>query len=188
MLVSAVQHHESALYTQYPLLAGLPPTTPILPFQIIPEHWAVLPALYSSFLLLLLSHVSRVQLCVTPQGAAHQAPVPGILQARTLGWGCHCLLPLPASYLFHMVVYICQCYDLSSSYPFLPHLCSQVCSLCLCLYCVCVCVCVCARSVVSDSLWFPRLCQAPLSMEFSRQEYWNGFPFPSPVPLLLPCK
>ena len=23
-------------------------------------------------------------------------------------------------------------------------------------------------------------CQAPLSMGFSRQEYWNGFPFPSP--------
>ena len=23
-------------------------------------------------------------------------------------------------------------------------------------------------------------CQAPLSMEFSRQEYWSGFPFPSP--------
>ena len=23
-------------------------------------------------------------------------------------------------------------------------------------------------------------CQAPLSMEFSRQEYWNGQPFPSP--------
>ena len=23
-------------------------------------------------------------------------------------------------------------------------------------------------------------CQASLSMEFSRQEYWNGFPFPSP--------
>ena len=23
--------------------------------------------------------------------------------------------------------------------------------------------------------------QAPLSMEFSRQEYWNGLPFPSPV-------
>ena len=22
--------------------------------------------------------------------------------------------------------------------------------------------------------------QAPPSMEFSRQEYWNGFPFPSP--------
>ena len=24
-------------------------------------------------------------------------------------------------------------------------------------------------------------CQAPLSMGFSRQEYWNGLPFPSPV-------
>ena len=23
-------------------------------------------------------------------------------------------------------------------------------------------------------------CQAPLSLEFSRQEYWSGFPFPSP--------
>ena len=23
-------------------------------------------------------------------------------------------------------------------------------------------------------------CQAPLSMEFSRQEYWSAFPFPSP--------
>ena len=23
-------------------------------------------------------------------------------------------------------------------------------------------------------------CQAPLSMEFSRQEYWSGYPFPSP--------
>ena len=26
-------------------------------------------------------------------------------------------------------------------------------------------------------------CQAPLSMGFSRQEYWSGFPFPSPVDL-----
>ena len=24
-------------------------------------------------------------------------------------------------------------------------------------------------------------CQAPLSMEFSRQEYWSGLPFPSPL-------
>ena len=23
--------------------------------------------------------------------------------------------------------------------------------------------------------------QAPLSMEFSRQEYWSGLPFPSPI-------
>ena len=26
-------------------------------------------------------------------------------------------------------------------------------------------------------------CQAPLSMQFSRQEYWSGLPFPSPVDL-----
>ena len=38
-------------------------------------------------LLLLLSHFSRVQLCATPQTAAHQAlPFPGILQARRLEW------------------------------------------------------------------------------------------------------
>jgi len=29
-------------------------------------------------------------------------------------------------------------------------------------------------------------CQAPLSMEFSRQEYWNGLQFPSPEDLLDP--
>ena len=26
---------------------------------------------------------------------------------------------------------------------------------------------------------WPVACQAPLSMEFSRQEYWSGLPFPS---------
>ena len=36
-------------------------------------------------------------------------------------------------------------------------------------------------SVVSDSVipWTVG-CQAPLSTEFSRQEYWSGLPFPSP--------
>ena len=45
-------------------------------------------------LLLLLSHFSRVRLCATPQMAAHQAPVPGILQARTLEWALLLLLLL----------------------------------------------------------------------------------------------
>ena len=35
------------------------------------------------------------------------------------------------------------------------------------------------------------VCQAPLSMEFSRQEYWSGLPFPSPGDLhnswIKPC-
>ena len=41
-------------------------------------------------LLLLLSHSSHVWFCATPQMAAHQALIPGILQARTMG--CHFLL------------------------------------------------------------------------------------------------
>ena len=41
-------------------------------------------------------------------------------------------------------------------------------------------VCVLSCSVGSNSvmLWTVA-CQAPLSMEFSRQEYWNGLTFPS---------
>ena len=36
-------------------------------------------------------------------------------------------------------------------------------------------------SVVSNSVTpWTVICQAPLSMEFSRQEYWSGLPFPSP--------
>ena len=37
-------------------------------------------------------------------------------------------------------------------------------------------------SVLSDSFVTLQIvaCQAPLSMEFFRQEYWNGLPFPSP--------
>ena len=37
-------------------------------------------------------------------------------------------------------------------------------------------------SVVSDSMCLPWIvaCQAPLSLEFSWQEYWSGVPFPAP--------
>ena len=43
-----------------------------------------------------------------------------------------------------------------------------------------VCVCV-SRLVVSDSLWphWTVARQAPVSMGFSRQEYWSGLPFPT---------
>ena len=45
---------------------------------------------------------------------------------------------------------------------------------------LCVCVCI-SCSVVSDSVtpWTVAH-QAPLSVEFSRQEYWRGLPFPTP--------
>ena len=77
----------------------------------------------------------------------------------------------------------------------------------MCVYvCVCVCVCVCVfhnllltssllqsgkASVLVVHVNSLRLfagswtvaCQAPLSMGFSRQEHWNGLPFPSPEDL-----
>ena len=43
-------------------------------------------------LLLLLSRFSCVQLCATPQTAAHQAPRPGDSPGRNTGGGCHFLL------------------------------------------------------------------------------------------------
>ena len=57
------------------------------------------------------------------------------------------------------------------------------------IVCVCVCVCVCARAGASVQLlsrvqlftapWTSAY-QAPLSLEFSRLEYWNSLPFPTP--------
>ena len=55
--------------------------------------------------------------------------------------------------------------------------------------CVCVCVCVsvsvCAQAQSLSCVWlfatpWMVVCQAPLSIRFSRQEYWNGLLFPSP--------
>ena len=47
-----------------------------------------------------------------------------------------------------------------------------------------MCVCGCMLSHFSPVQFFGILwtiaCRAPLSMGFSRQEYWSGLPFPSP--------
>ena len=46
---------------------------------------------------------------------------------------------------------------------------------------------MCAHAVVSDSATpWTVACQSPLSMEFSRQEYWNGLPFPTPMDFFNP--
>ena len=42
--------------------------------------------------------------------------------------------------------------------------------------CVCVCVCVCLLFATPWTVTH----QDPLSMEFSRQEYWRGLSFPTP--------
>ena len=44
----------------------------------------------------------------------------------------------------------------------------------------CMCLCVLTLSFMSSSLWPHLACQAPLSTQFPRQEYWSGWPFPSP--------
>ena len=40
-------------------------------------------------------------------------------------------------------------------------------------------VCMLSRVQFFETLWTVTL-QAPLTMEFSKQEYWSGVPFPSP--------
>ena len=47
---------------------------------------------------------------------------------------------------------------------------------------LCIRLCVCELSYVQlfATPW-TTACQAPLSMEFSRQEYWSMLPFPTPV-------
>ena len=53
------------------------------------------------------------------------------------------------------------------------------------MYVNCVCVSGCC-SVMPNFLRLFVAYQSPLSMEFSRQEYWNGLPFPSPGDLPKP--
>ena len=48
----------------------------------------------------------------------------------------------------------------------------------------CVCVCARAHTQLLSRVWifetpWTVACQTPLCMEFSRQEYWNGLPFPT---------
>ena len=79
-------------------------------------------------------------------------------------------------YLFFIKQYICHEKIFSASgYQYIFHISAHRAA----LFCVCVRTCVC--SVVSDSAnpWTEAL-QAPLSMEFPRQEYWSGLPFPAP--------
>ena len=55
-------------------------------------------------------------------------------------------------------------------------------------FCVCVCVCVCVYAHLLSHVWFFEIPwtvarQAPLPVEFSRQEYWSGLLSSSPEDL-----
>ena len=59
------------------------------------------------------------------------------------------------------------------------------CHFLVCVYvCVCVCVCVCVRVCVLSHIWllatpWTVTHQTPMSMGFSRKEYWSGLPCPA---------
>jgi len=82
---------------------------------------------------------------------------------------------------------LCECLHQpgSSLNPLLLVFCGRfltcVCA-CVCVrVCLCMCVCVCGQLLIRVQLFatpWTIACQAPLSMGFSRQEYWSGLPFP----------
>ena len=62
--------------------------------------------------------------------------------------------------LCYFLIYLCMLHDLC--------------------YFLKMCLCVISCSAVSNSLVLEDCRLSPLCMEFSRQEYWSGLPFPSP--------
>ena len=116
--------------------------------------------------------LSHVQPFVTPWTAAHQAPLSmGLLQARILEW-----VAIPSSrgssQPRDQTQVSCTAGEFftvwdtrEALYPLLSEWVKW------------------SHPVMSDSLWPHGLFvahQTPPSMEFSRQEYWSGLPFPSP--------
>ena len=95
---------------------------------------------------------------------------------------CESLYCTPVTLIIVYKNYVCACVCMC------PCVCASVCAR------VCVCLCVWARVCVCTPLralshvqlfvtpWTTTTtaCQAPLSMEFSRQEYWSRWPFPPP--------
>ena len=76
-------------------------------------------------------------------------------------------------------VCVCVCMCVSVCVSVHMRVCMHM-HVCGCM-CVCIHTCTYTRSVVCNSVTpWTTAHQAPLSMEFSRQDYWDGLPFPSP--------
>ena len=77
-----------------------------------------------------------------------------------------------------------KCLMSSDSYVFSDSLIAQIPSFLKMIWCNIMCVCVCVFELLSRVRFLATpwtiARQAPLSMGFSRQEYWSGLPFPSP--------
>ena len=108
-----------------------------------------------------------LQLCLTLcdpiDGSPPGSPVTGILHARILEW---------VVIAFSQNTCLVHANSCNSDFPGKSTGCC----------CCCCCCCCYVTSVVSDSLrpqrWWPT--RLP-SLGFSRQAYWSGLPFPSPV-------
>ena len=87
-------------------------------------------------------------------------------------------LNVPCSFSLKCVLIVFSSY-VATAFRFKPSVfyCDSFC-VCVCV-CVCVCLCVLSLSQLCPTLWTVA-CQAPLSMEFSRQEYWSRLSFPTP--------
>ena len=130
----------------------------------------------SALLLLLLSRFSRVWLCATPQTAAHQAPCPWDSPGKNTGVGCHFLLQCMKVKSESEVAQSCPILSNPMDYS-LPS--SSVHGIFQARVLEWGAI---AFSSPVQFFWTPWTIayQASLSMEFSRQEYWSGLPFPSP--------
>ena len=105
---------------------------------------------------------------------AWQATFHSIAKSRTLGWGMTCkrcqkwqpaLKTVLLRWSIHVMVSNDICFCTSAA---------------IIRVCVCVCVCVCTQSCLILFDLMDCSHQAPLSVEFPRQEYWSGLPFPPP--------
>ena len=132
------------------------------------EYWSGLPfpSPMHAFILNLFRHV---RLCATLWTAAHQAPLSIRFSSKSTGVDCHCHNAL-------IVIYFCLMWNIgtlhfqfpisltfmpSTSYVLYPYVPAKLFQSCLILW----------------TTWTVA-CQAPLSMGFSKQEYWSGLPCP----------
>ena len=80
----------------------------------------------------------------------------------------------------HTTLY-CLCFNFNVLLQLFFHITKIIFSFCLSLYhCVCVCMLICFSCVRLFVILWTVAHQAPLSMGFSRQEYWSGLPLPPP--------
>ena len=140
------------------------------------------------FWIILLSHFSRVRLCVTPWTAAHQAPPSLGFSRQEHGVGCHfllqCMKVKSESELTQSCPTLCDPIDSSPPDSAVPGILQA-----RTLEWVSISFSIAWKWKVKvkslSHVWFlatPRTAahQAPPSMGFSRQEYWSRLPLSSP--------